>query len=285
VKRDIEGPYYVQGCDPNFERFHAGEGGKVPTDSVQTYGSGPFTTLWVKPRQNPLDSNVYFDIPEGEFDEESYFQQSKVQEFLWERIYFDIGMIGYDQSPDRDLDSADQVPQYSANFWNNPCRYMHNFNYAWQYPIYDNIIAKWSEAEQGGTFDVSLLRGKLLVDWADMTYIGHEMFHGLQGNIGDVMWARGSRWLAESTASFAAQFVFPGGVTYTSPLGIAPGMPLGFDDSTDTVRFGHFLTESLSVNEYVQGGHMYASWLFWWFLAEHVRLPNLLKSLRQLSDT
>jgi len=36
-----------------------------------------------------------------------------------------------------------------------------------------------------------------------------------------------------------------------------------------------FFSSELSINKWIRGGHIYASWILWWFLAEHAALPHL----------
>ena len=83
----------------------------------------------------------------------------------------------------------------------------------------------------------------------------------------------GTRWLAESTASYGADFAFPGADTYSAPYGVTPGVPLNifFDIETSP----HFLSDAMSLSDDIRGGHVYAAFPFWSFLANHAGLPNL----------
>jgi hypothetical protein len=278
-KRDIENPYYIYGCEPDFGRLPADEGGPVPTGTEgHTYGSGPFATLWLKPLVNPYNQSEYNDVSEGEFDEEHYFQQAKIQAYLWEKFLFHIDMIAFNQAPYRDFISEDQVPQHSATFWRNPCRHLHNFNNGWQYPIYGNALPKWTAKEHGDdvseVFDLgTLYRNR--AEWAGITFVAHEMFHGVQGHLGDLYAGAPSRWMAEATAEFGADAVFPAARKILAPLVLAPGYPMGLAEKRDKDRGQHFLSQELSINEWVRGGHLYGGWVLWWFLAEHAGLLHL----------
>ena len=48
-------------------------------------------------------------------------------------------------------------------------------------------------------------------------FVVHEPFHGAQGEFMDTFGIIGTRWLAESTASYGADFAFPGADTYSAP--------------------------------------------------------------------
>jgi len=309
-KRDIVNPYYTYGCEPDFGRLPADEGGPVPTSGGPlTYGSGPFATLWLRPKRNAFNSSELLDAgtdDDSGFDEEHFFQQARIQSYLWEKFLFDVDMIGFNQEPYRYFDSPDQVPKFSATFWNNPCRWLHNFNNGWQFPIYRDILPKWTAEKHGSSssiavakadpaaaddpdpdeitteqqpsnfFDLSTMYNSRST-WAgeQISYFAHELFHGVQGHLIQMYAGRGSRWLAESTAEFAADFAFPAADKILAALTVAPAYPLGMIVYRDRDRGAHFVTPELSLNDAVRGGHMYASWVLWWFLAEHAGLPHL----------
>lgn len=275
-RRDIENPYYMYGCRPDFLRLPVDEGGRAPTTGEQTYGSGPFATLWLKPNQNPFKPSEYVDVSEGEFDPEHYFQQAKVQAYLWEVFLFHTDMIAFNQEPYRRFESANHVPRWSAKYWNNPCRYIHNFNNGWQFPIYESSFPKWTANENGNkaaVFDLGALY-RTRADWASMAFVAHEMYHGMQGHIGDVYLSSVSRWLLESTAEFGASITFPGARKIIAPLAMAPSFPLGFTEKRDSTRSSHFMNQRVSINKWVRGGHVYAGWILWWFLSQHAGLPH-----------
>jgi len=279
-KRDIANPYFTFGCEPDFERLPVDEGGPIPSKGGQTYGSGPFATLWLRPRKNPFNESELLDVPEDKFDKEQFFQQSKIQSYLWERFLFDLDMIGYIQQPYSFIESQDQVPKFSSSFWNNPCRWLHNINNGWQYPIYGETLPKWifdvHGNDEGATFDLNFMYQNRAT-WAGekLTYVAHELFHGVQLNLSTMYAAGASRWLLESTAEFAADFTFPATDKLLAPFTIAPAYPIGMFEARDAERGAHFLSSELSISKSVQTLHMYGSWILWWFIAEQVGLPYL----------
>jgi hypothetical protein len=105
-----------------------------PVGGRQTHGSGPFATLWLRPVADPLNPGQYIDAPEGSFDEEFYFQHLKIEQYQWERQYFENDMIGFNLAPYR-MYTEDQVPEFAASFYNNPCRFIHQNNNLWDFEI------------------------------------------------------------------------------------------------------------------------------------------------------
>ncbi len=101
--------------------------GRAPTDGMQTYGSGAFASLWMRPIEDPLNPGNYLNIPEGYFDKEYFFQQAKLQSYQWERNYFEDDMIGFVLEPYR-MFTTDEMPDWSKRTFNNPCRYIHQNN-------------------------------------------------------------------------------------------------------------------------------------------------------------
>ncbi|KAI2506877.1 hypothetical protein MHU86_7562 [Fragilaria crotonensis] len=117
--------------------------GPVPPGGVQTYASGPFATLWMRPEKDPLNDGEYVDVPEGFFDEEKY-QHAKLQSYQWERHYFENDMIAFVLDPYR-MFSVDEVPEWSEKTFNNPCRYIHQSNNYWSYLLYaEGVVPKWT---------------------------------------------------------------------------------------------------------------------------------------------
>jgi hypothetical protein len=118
--------------------------GIVPPGGIQTYGSSAFATLWLEPIEDPLHPGEYLDVPEGDFDEEYFFQQAKLQSYQWERQYFENDMIGFVLEPYR-MFTVDELPEWSAKTFNNPCRYIHQNNNVWEYPLYnEGVVSKWN---------------------------------------------------------------------------------------------------------------------------------------------
>ena len=206
--------YEINGCNQGeFIVLHAGAGGRDPTDSKQTYASGPFATLWNTPRLTLF--GTYEDVGVGSFDEEKMFQHAKIQSYLWEKWFFDNDMIAFNQEPYRSFNSEDEVGAAFKKFWNNPCLYMHNQNNGWQYPIYgqgDNInigIEKWTNEEHGdgdpnAVFDIFRLY-ETGGDLEFLAYFAHEGFHAFQGNMWDMYASIQSQWFFESTAEYGSQ--------------------------------------------------------------------------------
>ena len=126
IQRDIEPPYLMRGCDPSWY-LPGGEGGEIPPGGIQTYGSGAFATFWLRPKSGQ-------NVPEGEFDEEHYFQENKVLQYLWEKYLFETGMMAFNQEPYKYWTDSNEVPIWSEKFWNNPCSFLHQFNNAWMFP-------------------------------------------------------------------------------------------------------------------------------------------------------
>ena len=283
--QDIEAPYLFRGCDPSFY-LPGGEGGDFPANGQQTYGSGPFATLWLSPRDDSFSGELV-DTPEGAFDEEYYFQTNKVLQYTWEKFLFETGMIAFNQAPYRSWDNSNQVPIWSETLWNNPCRYMHNLNNAWQHPIWGGALGKWTVEENGlgdpnAVFDLGDLYKTRGGEWAGLTFIVHEMFHGTQGSMIPTFDTPGSLWLAESTAEFGADVTFPAAEKIVAPLTTSPAYPLGLDHERDLDRSSHFFTEALSLHNAVRGGHLYGSWMLWWFLTEHVGLAGIVGEMYAL---
>ena len=273
--RDIDLLYNKFGCNPMFSSYFEG-----PTNGGQTYGSGPFATLWVAPREDPFTPGIYYDISEEELDLDYYFQHYKLQTYLYEKYYFEHDLIGFQLEPYRYFQNADQIPDYAASIWNNPCRYMHQSNNLWDFPLYNpGVVPKWAPAVVNGESpnDIFDLRDIFFNKVpGGFQFVAHEIYHEFVGNMYGTYASIGSKWLDESTASFAPASTFPGSnVVFTSiPLAISyPLLSDGFSEFSEMNP--HFSSPELSVSDSVRGGHMYNSWLLWWFLAEHANLPFL----------
>jgi len=265
LHKDIETPILRGGCDPDID--------PIPSNGRQTYASGPFATFWVAPRQDENDSDIFHDIPEGEFDEEHLFQQTKVQAYAWERWYFETDMIGFSQSPYRSFNSADEVPGFSKKVWNNPCRYIHQHNNGWLFPFYGgDAMPKWESDGVQTVFDLGYLYKNRGHD--GYGFVVHETFHGMQGELMGTYNSPGGRFLAESTASFGADLAFPATQTYISPYQLAHALPLNYFSDRDAENNPYFQTKALSVNDAVRGGHIYAAFVFWSFLSSYAGIPH-----------
>ena len=222
---DIETPILRMpaGCDPDIDA--------VPSNGGHTYGSGAFTTFWLAPRMSDDEKEttdgggrVFYDVSEGQFDEEHFFQQAKVQQYAWERWYFETDMIAGAQYR-LGYAPADYADSFSSLVYRNPCRYMHQHNNGWLFPFYGgDAIPKWEPDAPGSAFDIELLYQSRGHD--GFGFVVHETFHGFQGELGDTYGSGGGRWLAESTASFGCDYAFPAVDTYAAPYTIAPGVPL-----------------------------------------------------------
>ena len=278
MRRDIESPYLFRGCNPDFD-LPGGEGGETPTDGKHTYGSGPFATLWLRPREHDFIPGQYIDTPEGAFDEEWYFQTNKVLQYIWEKFFFESGMMAFNQAPYKSWDNAEQVPQWSETLWDNPCRYLHHLNNAWQHPIWDGALPKWTALEfsdnPNAFFDLGDFYEARGGEWRGLMFVVHEMFHGTQGSMIPLYDTPGSLWMAESTAEYGSDIAFPGSEKILAGFTTSPAYPIGMDHERDGERGPHFLTEQVSLHNAVRGGHLYGSWVLWWFLAEHAGLPGI----------
>jgi hypothetical protein len=261
---------------------------QVPTGGVQTYGSGAFATLWMAPIQDPLNENKLLNIPEGSFDEEYFFQHAKLQSYQWERHYFENDMIAFVLQPYR-MFSSDEIQDWAVKTFNNPCRFIHQYNNDWDFPLYsDGIIPKWTTEryvkEQGGsqdaTFDLGMMyRG---IEPYGYGFFTHEAFHQFHASLVEVYNAQPNGWLQESAAEFAATMLFPKGNRILASVALAPSWPLGFPDTqynpgnSRIINNPHIFTTDVSLGDRIRGGHYYGTWIFWWFLSEQAGLPHLL---------
>ena len=274
VSRDIDYLYDREGCKPGHESYFP-----EPTSGGQTYGSGPFATFWVRPKIDPLDPSIWLDIPEGEFDEERYFQHKKVQSYLWEKYLFENDMIAFNLKPYRSFTSADEIPPFARSIWNNPCRFMHQSNNQWSYPFYGNGMPTWTAALYGkspdAVFDLAAVINNTTVPLPSMALVAHEVYHEFMGAMYHTYAAYGTKWFDESGASFGPAFTMPAFDGIYSSFPLAPAYPLGYD-STQAETNPHFHIQELSLSDRVRGGHIYNSWLMWWFLAEYADLPHLM---------
>ncbi|KAI2506880.1 hypothetical protein MHU86_7565 [Fragilaria crotonensis] len=258
--------------------------GPIPPGGVQTYASGPFATLWMRPEKDPLNDGEYVDVPEGFFDEEKYFQHAKLQSYQWERHYFENDMIAFVLDPYR-MFSVDEVPEWSEKTFNNPCRYIHQSNNYWSYPLYaEGVVPKWTVEyymeRYGGAADAVFDLGTLYKNggFDGYGYFTHEAYHEFHSMMVNTYGAAPSGWLQESSAEFAPVSTFPGIPVYMASVALAPAWPLSFGE-TDSARGAdknpHIFNAVLSLHDNIRGGHYYGTWLLWWFLSEHAGLPHL----------
>jgi hypothetical protein len=108
--RDIDLMYARNGCDPMISNYVV-----EPTTGGHTYGSGPFATLWVYPKEDTFKGGIFYDVSEDMLDEEYYFQHYKFQNYLFEKYYFENDMIGFQLEPYRSFTNSRQVPEFAAS--------------------------------------------------------------------------------------------------------------------------------------------------------------------------
>ena len=137
---DIETIFLQQSC----QNLQSQASQRRPNDGIQTYGSGAFATLWMNFVEDPLNPGTYLNVPEGHFDEEYFFQQAKLQSYQWERHYFENDMIGFVLDPYR-MFTAEETTDWAQKTFNNPCRYIHQNNNYWEFPLYNvGVVPKWT---------------------------------------------------------------------------------------------------------------------------------------------
>jgi Hint module len=293
---DIETQFLVNSCSSiNPELW-----GKVPADGIQTYGSSAFATLWVAPEKNPTNENEYLNIPEGFFDEQYFFQNSKLQSYQWERHYFENDMIAFVLEPYRYF-TSDETLDYSLKTFNNPCRYIHQLNNYWEFPLYDpGVVPKWTVESYVGyaggssdvVFDLGMLYRNGNTGYYGFGFFTHEAFHEFHATLVITYDAQSSGWLQESGAESATALLFPGRGRILASVALAPAWPLGFpqtdyNDGQDEVvaRNPHIFQPQLSLADRVRGGHYYGTWVIWWFLSEQAGLPHLLGQMFSIDRT
>ncbi|KAI2506870.1 hypothetical protein MHU86_7555 [Fragilaria crotonensis] len=286
IYEDIETIFLQADCD----NFKPSSQGPVPPGGVQTYASGPFATLWMRPEKDPLNDGEYVDVPEGYFDEVKYFQHAKLQSYQWERHYFENDMIAFVLDPYR-MFSVDEVPEWSEKTFNNPCRYIHQNNNYWSYPLYaEGVVPKWTVEyymeKYGGAADAVFDLRTLYKNggFEGFRFFVHEAYHGFHSTLVSTYGAGPSGWLQESSAEFAAVFTFPGVPVLMASVAIAPAWPLSLGGSNADDN-PHVFNPMLSFHDNVRGGHYYGTWLLWWFLSEHAGLPHLLGQMFSVDKT
>jgi hypothetical protein len=219
-----------------------------------------------------------------------------LQNYLWEKYYFENDMMAFNLKPYRSFSEA-EIPEFARSTWNNPCRFMHQSNNLWSYPFYrDSVLNKWTVDDNADSpddvFDLATIFRQRNFDGYDT--IAHETFHEFTGSLYKTYASSigpDYLWLSESTASFASAYTFPamvGNFYVGFPLAIA--FPLGFcdryecyqDTNDSDAKNSHFLTPELSMNASVRGGHIYGSWRMWWFLAEYADMPHVLGQMMSL---
>ena len=274
VSRDIDLSYARHGCDSRIPTYVT-----EPTTGGQTYGSGPFATIWVAPKEDPFSKGTFYDVPEGKLDEEYFFQHKKFQTYVFEKYYFEHDLIGFQLESYRHFNGADEIPASAASVWNNPCRFMHQNNNLWDFPLYNtNYITKWVASTHGDSpnavFDLRNIFFKR--GFSGYQYVAHEMFHEFQGSMYHAYEAYGTKWMDESSASFGPASIFgPTNIIYAA-MPLAYPLPVGYDNAyTSNVANAHFLSSDLSTNDGSRSGHMYNCWLLWWMLGEHAGMPFL----------
>lgn len=281
VSRDLDLYYDRNGCDSRI-RLYVTE----PTTGGQTYGSGPFATLWVAPKENPFVAGIFYDIPEGTpdyehksfhpvLDVEYFFQHKKLQTYLWEKYYFESDMISFPMEPYRYFKNTSQVPKFAASVWNNPCRYLNQNNNLWDFPLYNtDYVPKWVAKSSDEVFDLRDMFYKH--GGPGYQYVAHEMFHEFQQTLYLTYSSSMSWFLSESGASSGPSLTFPGTNVIYASLPLAISYPLGFENPPSSATANaHFLTPELSFSGAISVGHLYNSWILWWFLAEHAGMPHL----------
>ena len=275
---DIETLFLEKSC----QEINSVTNGQVPTNGIQTYGSGALATLWMRPTEDPLSPGTYLNVPEGHFDEEYFFQHAKLQSYQWERHYFENDMIGFVTKPYR-MFTADEMPEWSKKTFNNPCRYIHQNNNNWDFPLYsEDTIPKWTVERHAkrvadsadAVFDLGVLYRN--GGYIGYTYFTHEAFHEFHVRLVETYDAQPSGWLQESTAEGAPALLFPGGRVSLAAFVMTPAWPLSFDRDDDGTKNPHIFSNELSLGDIIRGGHYYGSWVVWWFLSQHAGLPHLL---------
>ena len=262
--------------------------GLIPPGGIQTYGSGAFATLWLEPVDDPLNPGQLLNVPEGNFDEEYFFQQAKLQSYQWERHYFENDMISFVLLPYR-MFTADELPSWSAKTFNNPCRYIHQNNNLWDFPLYDKgVVPKWTVerfvttwgGKNDDVFDIRTIYESGGYD--GYGFFTHEAFHEFHATLVNTYNAQPSGWLQESNAESAPALLFLAGDRIMASVALAPAWPLGFpqtdynNGANELVsKNPHFFTKALSLHDNVRGGHFYGTWMLWWFLAQHAGLPHI----------
>lgn len=251
-------------------------------------GSGPFSTFWVRPKADLIDPTVWLDVPEGEFDIERYFQQKKLLSYIWEKFYFENDMMAMNVKPYRYFNSEEEITKFARSTWNNPCRYMHQSNNQWDYPLYnEGALPKWTAEKnadsQDDVFDLASIFRKQYFPGYDLVI--HEVFHEFQQTLYETYSSQPTLWLLESTASFGSAYTFPAmNDNIWAGFPMAPAYPLGYysEDPAVVAANYHFHTTELSLNDRVRGGHIYSSWRLWWFLAEYAEIPHVLGKMWSL---
>jgi len=113
-------------------------------------------------------------------------------------------------------------------------------------------------------------------------FVVHETFHGMQGELADTYGSPFGRFFAESSASFGADMAFPATQTYSSPYTLAHALPLNYFFDRDAATNPHFQTTDISFNNAIRGGHIYAAFLFWSFLSNHVGIPHVIGKMHSI---
>ena len=290
-KEDIETFFLHQTCDSDQPFTY----GLIPPGGIQTYGSGAFATLWLNPVKDPLNEGQLLNIPEGHFDEEHYFQHAKLQSYQWERHYFENDMIGFVLKPYR-MFKVDEVPPWSAKTFNNPCRYIHQNNNYWSFPLYsEEFIPKWTveyyAQQYGGSPDAVFDLGMLYKNHGFDSYhfVTHELFHEIHYTLGETYNGKSSGWLQESVTESATTLLFPGvSRVIIAGVALAPAWPLSFEEkyasSQAAAMNPHIFSKTLSLDDDVRGSHYYGTWVLWWFLSQHAGLPHILGQMFSVDE-
>ena len=259
--------YQRDGCQPRFtDWFHE------PADGKITYGSGPFSTLWVRPVEDVFNPGVYYDVPEGQLDTEYYFQHYKFEAYIFEKYYFEQDMIGFQLEPYRYFTGPNEFAPSASSVWNNPCRYIHQNNDLWSFPLYSvPALPKYT-----GSDPFDLRTAFYAGGYNGYQYVSHEIFHQFQQTLYLTYGSGGTHWLDESSASHGAASTFPFTNVLYSALPQAIAYPMGYAGDTQPTANAHFLTPDLSISAANRVGTIYNDWVLWWFLGKYAGLPHLL---------
>lgn len=197
-------------------------------------------------------------------------------------------MIALNLKPYRYFNSEEEITKFARSTWKNPCRYMHQSNNQWDYPVYgEGTFPKWTVEKNADSLDdvfdlASIFRKKYFPGY---DLVIHEVFHEFQQTLYETYSSQPTLWLLESTASFAPVYTFPAmNDNIWAGFPMAPAYPLGYySEDPDVVAANHhFHTVELSINDRVRGGHIYSSWRLWWFLAEYAEIPHVLGKMWSL---
>jgi hypothetical protein len=258
-------------------------------------GSGPFATLWLAPVKDPLNEGQLLNVPKGTSMKSTISSMPSFSHIEWERHYFENDMIGFVLKPYR-MFTVDEVPSWSAKTFNNPCRYIHQNNNYWSFPIYgEEHIPKWTveyyARQYGGSLDAVFDLGNLYKNhgFDGYHFVTHEVFHEIHNTLVETYRASPSGWLQESGTESAPTFLFPGVYqVIIAGVALAPAWPLSFEEksasSQAAAKNPHIFSKAVSLDDDVRGSHYYGTWVLWWFVAQHAGLPHILGQMFSLDE-